>query len=56
MRTVFNQGHPSAPREEQEKTREFIEAEMETDGQPHLETVRLSDDRSDEYQNSDDPE
>ena len=29
---------------------------METDGQAHQETVLLSDDRSDEYQNLDDPE
>ena len=29
---------------------------MEPDGQAHLETVRLSDDSSDEYQIPDDPE
>ena len=32
------------------QSREFIEPKMEPDGQAHLETVRLSDDSSDEYQ------
>ena len=32
---------------------EFIEPETEPDGQAHLETVCLSDDSSDEYQNPD---
>ena len=35
---------------------EFIEPETEPDGQAHLETVRLSDDSSDEYQHPDDQE
>ena len=38
------------------QTGEFIKLETEPDGQAHLETVRLSDDSSDEYQNPDDPE
>ena len=47
---------PKPPRRKTIQTREFIEPEMELDGQAHLETVRLSDDSSDEYQNLDDPE
>ena len=46
------QSRPSkGPRRTTIQTREFIEPEMEPDGQAHLETVRLSDDSSDEYQN-----
>ena len=47
---------PKCPRRTTIQTREFIEPETEPDGQAHLKTVSLSDDSSDEYQNSDDPE
>ena len=56
MRTVFNQGHPSAPGEQQYKLGNLSSPKTEPDGQAHLETVHLSDDSSDEYQNPDDPE
>ena len=47
---------PKPPRRTTLQTREFIEPETEPDGQAHQETVRLSDDTSNEYQNPDDPE
>ena len=47
---------PKRPRRTTIQTGEFIEPETELDGQAHLETVLLSDDSSDEYQNPDYPE
>ena len=47
---------PKRPRRTTIQTREFIEPEKEPDEPAHLETVHLSDDSSDEYQNPDDPE
>jgi len=42
---------PKRPRRTTIQTRASIEPEVEPDGQGHLETVYLSDDSSDEYQN-----
>ena len=47
---------PKRPRRTRIQTREFIEPEMEAGGQAHLQTVCLSDDSSDVYQNPDDRE
>ena len=47
---------PKRPRRTTIQTGEFIERETEPEGQAHLETVRLSDHSSDEYQNPEDPE
>ena len=47
---------PKCPRRTTIQTRANIEPEMEPDGQGHLETVHLSDDSSDEYQNPYDAE
>ena len=44
---------PKRPRRTTIQTREFIEPETEQDGQARQETVRLSDDSSNEYQNPD---
>ena len=47
---------PKCPRRTTIQIGELIEPETEPDGQAHLETVRLSNNSSDEYQNPDHPE